>query len=57
MAQHKEGKIQRPKPDAETTKRLLRYVSSTYKLRFVFVLVFILISAAAGVAGALFWRY
>lgn len=54
MAQHKEGKIQRPKPDAETTKRLLRYVSSTYKLRFVFVLVFILISAAAGVAGALF---
>ncbi len=37
-----------------TASRLLRYVTSTYKLRFSIVLLFILISAAAGVAGSLF---
>lgn len=37
-----------------TVSRLLRYVTSTYKLRFSIVLLFILISAAAGVAGSLF---
>lgn len=37
-----------------TVKRLLSYVTGTYRLRFVLVLVFILISAAASVAGSLF---
>lgn len=37
-----------------TVKRLLRYVTGTYKIRFIFVLIFILISSAAGVIGSLF---
>ena len=35
-------------------KRLMKYVTGTYKLRFELVLFFILVSAAAGVAGSLF---
>lgn len=40
--------------DKDTILRLLRYVSTTYKARFVLVVLFILISGAANVAGALF---
>ena len=45
---------QKPQFSKETIKRLLGYITGTYKLRFVFVLAFILMSAAAGVAGSLF---
>lgn len=38
----------------QTVKRLLRYVTGTFKVKFALVMVFILISAAAGVAGSLF---
>lgn len=38
----------------KTVTRLLGYIAGTYKVRFAFVIVFILISAAAGVAGSLF---
>lgn len=40
----------------DTIKRLMRYIGGTYRLRFALVLVFILISAAAGVAGSLFLK-
>ena len=45
---------QKPRFSKETVKRLLGYITGTYKLRFAFVLAFILVSAAAGVAGSLF---
>lgn len=38
----------------ETVSRLMKYATQTYKLRFAMVLVFILFSAAANVAGSLF---
>lgn len=55
MTQPKEGKRQsRIKFRKGTVKRLLGYVTGTYKLRFIFVLVLILLSSAASVAGSLF---
>lgn len=39
---------------AKTVKRLMGYVVKTYKVRFILVLIFILISAGAGVAGSMF---
>lgn len=39
---------------AKTAKRLMGYVASTYKLQFICVLVTIIISALANVAGPLF---
>jgi ATP-binding cassette subfamily B protein len=45
---------EKPKFNAAAAKRLIKYVTGTYKFRFLFALFFILISAAAGVAGAKF---
>lgn len=42
------------KPDMPTVKRLLSYIFRNYKGRFVIVLVCILLSSLAGVAGSLF---
>ena len=42
------------KADLQTMKRLLGYITKTYKLQFVFVLICIVISAFAGVAGSVF---
>ncbi|MBU3161586.1 hypothetical protein KPL37_17920 [Clostridium frigoris] len=39
----------KPKSDGKTMKRLFSYVTSTYKIQFVIVIVCILISALAGV--------
>lgn len=47
--------IGRPKLDHETMKRLLRYLKD-YKFRFTLVLLFICLSAMAGVAGSLFLK-
>ena len=41
----------------KTALRLMKYVASTYKLQFFFVLVAIIISAIAGMAGPLFLLY
>ncbi len=43
----KNGKI-------NTIKRLLKYVTSTYKLQLVIVLISIIVSALVGVAGIQF---
>lgn len=51
MAQPKEKTTQFNK---STIKRLLWYITGTYKLRFILVLIFILVSAAVSVAGSLF---
>ena len=40
-----------------TTLRLMGYVASTYKLQFLFVIISIVISAMAGMAGPLFLLY
>lgn len=50
MMQHKETNTD----FKNAAKRLMKYVTGTYKLRFALVLLFILVSAAAGVAGSLF---
>ena len=42
------------KPSGKTIKRLLSYVSNTYKVQFIVVIVCILVSALAGVVGSLF---
>lgn len=44
----------KPQFGKSTVSRLMRYVTGTYKLRFALVLVLILVSAAAGVAGSKF---
>lgn len=55
MTQPKINKEQkRMKFKKGTVKRLLQYVTGTYKLRFIFVLVMILLSSAASVAGSMF---
>lgn len=47
-----------PKPNyRKTAKRLLGYVASTYKIQFIIVLITIIISALAGIAGPLFLMY
>ncbi len=40
-----------------TAARLMKYVASTYKLQFFFVVVTIIVSAIAGMAGPLFLLY
>jgi ATP-binding cassette subfamily B multidrug efflux pump len=45
-----------PKPQWKTVKRMLSYITGKYKLRFIFVLVCILLSTLAGVAGSMFLR-
>ncbi len=44
------------KPQLKTIKRLIAYITEKYKAQFLFVLVCILLSTAASVAGALFLR-
>jgi len=44
----------KPKTDGKTMKRLFSYVTSTYKIQFIIVIVCILFSALAGVGGSLF---
>lgn len=49
------GKVtRRPKSVKKTVKRLMSYLTGQYKAQFLLVLVFIIFSAAAGVAGSLF---
>ncbi|MDE7390149.1 MAG: ABC transporter ATP-binding protein/permease [Lachnospiraceae bacterium] len=43
-----------PKIDSATVKRLLSYIFSDYKGRFILVLICILLSAVVGVAGSMF---
>lgn len=50
----KSHKNQKSQFSVSTIKRLLRYITGGYKLRFAFVLICILVSAAASVAGSLF---
>ena len=46
----------RPKLDKKTMKRLFSYVTSTYKLQFFIVIICIILSTLAGVAGSLFLK-
>lgn len=51
------GKVSRgPKSVRKTVKRLMSYMTGKYKAQFLLVLVFIILSAAAGVAGSLFLK-
>ncbi len=50
MKQNKRG----PQDAGKTLKRLIKQITGPYKLRFVIVLICIVISAIAGVAGSLF---
>ncbi|MDL2214539.1 ABC transporter ATP-binding protein, partial [Clostridia bacterium OttesenSCG-928-O13] len=54
MTQPEKNQKRKAQFSKETVVRLLKYITGTYKLRFVLVLVFILVSAAASVAGSLF---
>lgn len=56
MTSPKEKNIKRagPKQQGKTLKRLFSYITKEYKMQFGFVLVCILLSTAAGVAGSLF---
>ena len=47
----------RPEVDKQTTKRLMKYVTETYKLQFVIVFICILLSAIATTAVSLSLRY
>lgn len=55
MMLHKaQNRIGEPKAQGKTIKRLFSYITRKYKTQFAFVIVCILLSAAAGVAGSLF---
>ena len=45
------------KNQSKTIKRLMKYVTGTYKLQFTVVFISIIISAIAGVAGSAFLKY
>ena len=45
------------KNDEKTAKRLLKYVTETYKFRFVLVFICILISAVASISVSLSLKY
>lgn len=47
-------KFSKPKIEGKTVKRLLSYITKNFKLQFILVFVFIIISAIAGVLGSLF---
>lgn len=53
---NKSDNKQKPKADKQSLKRLMSYITGSYKIHFTFVLLCILISAFAGVAGSLFLR-
>ena len=52
----KEQRREISRKNGRTIRRLLGYVAGKHKLRFTFVLIFILLSACANVAGSLFLR-
>lgn len=54
MSPNKKGMPPKPKADAKTIKRLFSYITKGYKLPFAIVLIGILLSSAANVAGSLF---
>jgi len=45
-----------PKNDGKTMKRILGYIKRKYKKQFVFVIICIILSSIAGVAGSLFLK-
>ena len=51
---NKEQMPKKPKADKQTLKRLIGYITGRYKIQFVFVLICIVISSVAGVAGSMF---
>jgi len=53
MMQPSKGKIMKPKADKKSMKRLFSYLR-IYKARFAVVVICILLSAVAGVAGSMF---
>ena len=50
-------KTKNKKNTLKTLKRLLKYVTGTYKLQFVIVCISIIISALVGVVGVQFIKY
>lgn len=42
------------KPDTDTLKRLMSYISKDYKIPFIIVLVLIVIGSIAGTIGSVF---
>ena len=52
-----QGKPKVTKGTIETAKRLLRYVTSTYKVQFILVLICILISSVASISVSLSLRF
>ena len=56
MMAHQKHKLLNKQEMSGTMKRLLKYITGTYKLKFVFVFICILLSALAGIAGSLFLR-
>ena len=50
-------KTKNKKNTIKTLKRLLKYVTGTYKLQFVIVCISIIISALVGVVGVQFIKY
>ncbi len=54
MARLPRGITRRPKDQKKAIKRLLEFIPIKYKIRFIFVLIFIAISAVAGVRGSVF---
>ena len=51
------GKPKVTKSTVKTAKRLLGYVTSTYKIQFVLVLICILVSSLASISGSLSLKY
>ena len=52
-----QGKPKVTRGTIETAKRLLRYVTSTYKVQFILVLICILISSVASISVSLSLRF
>ena len=46
----------KPKKDGKTMKRILGYIKRNYKKQFIFVIICIILSSIAGVAGSLFLK-
>ena len=44
------------KPDTDTLKRLMSYISKDYKIPFIIVLVLIVIGSIAGTIGSVFLK-
>ena len=46
----------KPKADSKTLKRIIKYITNNYKGKFIFVIICIIISSIASVAGSLFLK-